>query len=479
MHARIFYRDNQIFIEDMNSTNGTRINGIKIFDVTKLRDGDEIELGRKGVRFEFYREIEESEDAPLEKIQPLKLQDEPNKTLRMVFQNAAKKAKEQGGGSLNFIKQVAKQVSNESTTKLKIWLLSLTAIILLIFIALITIIIILISELHTLQSSKQQSGTNSLEKTSYSVIYPDAGNHVSELDPKDRKELEQLKQENERIKKLISETLKFSDNKRFKEVNKAASKAVFLIFSVVTLMDKKTDKKYLCKGCGTGFVVSPEGYLVTNKHVIKPWLFDKTAAEIQSKGYKVLERTHNILAWRTGNVALTDNREIREDTAYSLRNHQLEIYDEGITRFITQNIDGFGEVKVHAKDNDDLAILKLEGSDFPYLKLYSEKKGQSWKPDQLTKVLTIGFPEGIDFLEGVKVQTSPSLGEIRKVERTIAISAPITRGNSGGPVIAINADTDEPVVIGVVTRIVKDTETMGICIKSSYINALLPDKYKR
>ncbi len=47
LHAVFLYRDEQIYIEDLNSTNGTRINGLKLVPGRqyRLRNGDELEFG--------------------------------------------------------------------------------------------------------------------------------------------------------------------------------------------------------------------------------------------------------------------------------------------------------------------------------------------------------------------------------------------------------------------------------------------------
>jgi pSer/pThr/pTyr-binding forkhead associated (FHA) protein len=47
LHAAFTYHDEQIYLEDMNSTNGTRINGFTIHPgkAYRLRNGDEIEFG--------------------------------------------------------------------------------------------------------------------------------------------------------------------------------------------------------------------------------------------------------------------------------------------------------------------------------------------------------------------------------------------------------------------------------------------------
>jgi hypothetical protein len=47
-HALLHFQDGQLFVEDLESTNGTRINGLKIEagQQYKLRSGDELEFGR-------------------------------------------------------------------------------------------------------------------------------------------------------------------------------------------------------------------------------------------------------------------------------------------------------------------------------------------------------------------------------------------------------------------------------------------------
>ena len=47
-HAAFTYDDAQLFVEDLNSTNGTRINGYRLDSgrAYHLRNGDELELGR-------------------------------------------------------------------------------------------------------------------------------------------------------------------------------------------------------------------------------------------------------------------------------------------------------------------------------------------------------------------------------------------------------------------------------------------------
>lgn len=46
LHARVFRRDGEIFVEDLGSTNGTYLNGKKVTAPISVRKGDKIQFGR-------------------------------------------------------------------------------------------------------------------------------------------------------------------------------------------------------------------------------------------------------------------------------------------------------------------------------------------------------------------------------------------------------------------------------------------------
>ena len=56
-HAEITYEDGALYLRDLNSTNGTRINGFELAPerAYRLRDGDELEFGRIQVVIRFVR----------------------------------------------------------------------------------------------------------------------------------------------------------------------------------------------------------------------------------------------------------------------------------------------------------------------------------------------------------------------------------------------------------------------------------------
>ncbi|MGC8627468.1 MAG: FHA domain-containing protein [Acidimicrobiales bacterium] len=46
VHARVFFQDNEYWVEDLGSTNGTLVNGKKVTTPVPLRRGDRLQVGR-------------------------------------------------------------------------------------------------------------------------------------------------------------------------------------------------------------------------------------------------------------------------------------------------------------------------------------------------------------------------------------------------------------------------------------------------
>jgi serine protease Do len=142
------------------------------------------------------------------------------------------------------------------------------------------------------------------------------------------------------------------------------------------------------KSLGSGVIVSPEGYVLTNNHVIDH------ATEIT--------------------VTLRDKREMKAEL-------------------------------VGTDPRTDIALLKIEGSNFPYVTL-----GDSSKVQVGDVALAIGNPFGVGqtvTMGIVSAMGRANLG-IEEVEDFIQTDAPINPGNSGGALI-----DDEGHLIGINTAI--------------------------
>lgn len=237
-------------------------------------------------------------------------------------------------------------------------------------------------------------------------------------------------------------------------------------------------------GAGSGFFVTKDCYLVTNKHVVRPakgkqW--DMTQAKIKQNAL-MLKRSKLHMSQQKERLAI--NKQKLEDfllyaeglssgrakdlayREYALFEQQyqqdLQQFNEAQLRlnrnekkFNQQQSDfNFSSVisnvaqsfEVVLKDNttiraklikvastDDLALLKVDQCQAPYLKMHSKSVMQGMT------VHAIGSPLGLrdQLTSGTVTQVSP---------RGIATDAQILPGNSGGPLV-----TDEGYVVAVNT----------------------------
>jgi serine protease Do len=142
------------------------------------------------------------------------------------------------------------------------------------------------------------------------------------------------------------------------------------------------------KALGSGVVVSPEGYILTNNHVVDG------ATEVT--------------------VTLHDKREFKARV-------------------------------VGTDPRTDIAVLKIDGSNFPVLTL-----GDSSKVDAGDVVLAIGNPFGVGQTVTMGIVSATGRGGlgIEQVEDFIQTDAPINPGNSGGALV-----DDEGHLIGINTAI--------------------------
>ena len=168
------------------------------------------------------------------------------------------------------------------------------------------------------------------------------------------------------------------------------------------------DKNQRALGSGSGFFIAADGTAVTNFHVIE-------------KAYYAKVKTV-----------------------------------DGVVYDVTSVI-GYDESK-------DLAIIKVDGSDFPYLELADSdeiKNGQ--------KIFCVGSPLGLE--------NSISEGVVSNALRTIngqayiQITAPISSGSSGGAVLDTSCK-----VVGVSSAGIEDGQNINLAIPSNLISEVARDK---
>lgn len=195
----------------------------------------------------------------------------------------------------------------------------------------------------------------------------------------------------------------------------------FLNIQIPRIRQKGTEKQKI--GTGTGFIISSEGLIITNKHVVQ----DKEAEYL---------------------VATSD-----------YRLYKAEVLD----------IDPFHDIAIIKiqRDNEIGGAGEFIAKDFPFLKLGNSdivQRGQT--------VIAIGNPLG-EFQNTVSVGvisglgrsiTASGMGITETIEDVIQTDAAINRGNSGGPLLNLKGE-----VIGINTAMVEGAENLGFAIPSNIV----------
>ncbi len=293
----------------------------------------------------------------------------------------------------------------------------------------------------------------------------DERNTVNALTAEQKKQQVQMKNEVERLRNELTRVRTL--NTIFKDIEKEYGRSILLIFITY---DLHLNKNRLTRASmGSGFFVSSTGHIVTNKHVVQPWKFSGDDIMLMEQGYAIDQASILMAAWPAGSIVKTTDGHLNIDTAYSTDKKNLKLEKTTPDTFVVQarrlDSGGIYQGKFHTHNEGDLAVLKADPSS-PVIAL--PLAGTAGKLEKLDPVMVLGFPTGISILESTIAETSPSLGEVRKIEKSIMVTAPIFPGNSGGPLMDTRCN-----VVGVASAIFGDA-TLGSCIPSHYILSYLP-----
>lgn len=189
----------------------------------------------------------------------------------------------------------------------------------------------------------------------------------------------------------------------------------FFNFRIPSYCQKGTEKKRV--GAASGFLVSSDGYIVTNRHVIE-----------------------------------------NEDAEYTVILNDPENKGEKI------------KAEILAKDPvNDIAILKIQKSGLPYLEFADSdtlQVGQTaiaigYALGEFDNTVSKGVVSGLS--RSITATSEGVYGQIERLEGIIQTDAAINPGNSGGPLLDISGK-----VIGINTAVAK-AENIGFAIPSNEV----------
>jgi S1-C subfamily serine protease len=299
--------------------------------------------------------------------------------------------------------------------------------------------------------------------------------------------------------------LKADSQRRTAGTNPTPQQAVSNIYSTL-LADpgtylvpngKTRTVKTKAKSLGTGLVITPDGYVVTNAHVVSPDEDEAKAALVSSIKNLVDQDTAELekgLSAALPGTTLSDEDKERFQKLLVARHAKTAHFVEmNNSVFVVTGYTGSGDdVDVRTKPckiqkvgkptpGKDVAICKMEGTDFATIPLAAGLDDGSVRTG--ADLFVIGFPGVLAFDSSISLPTrlEPTLtaghvGGIKEIGdekwKAIQTDASISPGNSGGP--ALN-DTGRVVGLATFTVDGERTQNLNFVVSVDVVQEFLRD----
>ncbi len=209
------------------------------------------------------------------------------------------------------------------------------------------------------------------------------------------------------------------------EVIQRATPSVTLITSVFSESGK---------GTGTGIVLSSDGYIITNCHVI-----ENSYQTLQSNGGNPFDNPFSFFGGRYETITKTERASEVAVTLYDGSEHKAEI--------------------IGSDENTDLAVLKIDAEG-----LIPAVLGSSDDLKLGERAITLGYPLGLGLsasggmISGLEKEITAELSNGKTAAMTlIQTDASINPGNSGGPLLNGRGE-----VIGITSSKIANSSVEGI-----------------
>ncbi|MGD8900113.1 MAG: trypsin-like peptidase domain-containing protein [Desulfobacterales bacterium] len=246
------------------------------------------------------------------------------------------------------------------------------------------------------------------------------------------------------------------ENRLENYANQYSPSVAFLL--VEYWLEIENEQMYRNLAEGTAFLVDSDGYMLTSRHVVCPWLEDSTLlATVQhfSQVDKTPELRYRIFLWFEGARAFNRVSRLIESPdlsdVYFIEN---AFSTESEPRL---SIAGVPKPPVQTRQvitsplKDDFAVIKIDQVPEGLEPLPLELKLDSKNVPKLSRLITIGFPLG-SRTQDEAVNASVTGGNVRRsFENVIQVDTSLYSGNSGGPIIDVRGK-----VIGIAAGVAMD-----------------------
>jgi S1-C subfamily serine protease len=214
---------------------------------------------------------------------------------------------------------------------------------------------------------------------------------------------------------------------------------------------------------GTAFLVDSDGYLLTSRHVVCPWLEDTqlfaTAEQLKAGGMTPVFKYRNFL-WFEGAKAFNQGARMLPDPELSdIFFTDIAYSTEAEPRLI---IAGVAKTPMQTRQlvisplRDDFAVIKIDQVPEGLSPLPIDLGMDPQQIPKLSPIITLGFPLGRR-TQADTINVSVTRGNVRRTfENLIQVDASLHGGNSGGPVIDARGK-----VVGIVSGVAMDYTQQG------------------